>query len=167
MGALKITVQQFYRPKGDSTQKRGVLADVELPSLTTHLDVGESDLDYPIAFDHVEAQPLTPFNYVNPTVVDQLRRLSEQRCKASDKFQKVLRNIARYQEWKAKKYETLNEAKFLKERAELDADKEEEKVLDQLNDPTGTATKRDFYLDEVLAITTDYLSLLKQVAKAN
>ena len=33
MGALKITIQQFYRPDGDSTQKRGVLADLELPSL--------------------------------------------------------------------------------------------------------------------------------------
>ena len=35
MGALKITMQQFYRPDGDSTQNRGVLADVELPSLTS------------------------------------------------------------------------------------------------------------------------------------
>ena len=28
LGALKLTMQQFYRPNGDSTQKRGVLADV-------------------------------------------------------------------------------------------------------------------------------------------
>ena len=144
-----------------------MLADVELPSLTTHLDVGEADLDYPVAFDRVEPQPFTPFNLVNPTVVDQLRRLSEQRCNASEKFQKVVRNIARYKEQKAKKYGTLNEAKFLKERAELDADKEEEKVLDQLNDPTSSGIKRDFYLDEVLDVTADYLGLLKQVAKAN
>ena len=40
MGALKITMQQFYRPNGDSTQKRGVLADIEWPSLTTHLRRG-------------------------------------------------------------------------------------------------------------------------------
>ena len=50
MGALKITIQQFYRPGGDSTQNRGVVSDVELPSLTTQLDVGESDLDYALAF---------------------------------------------------------------------------------------------------------------------
>ncbi len=53
LGALKITMQQFYRPNGDSTQNRGVLADVELPSLTTQLDIGEADLDYPVAFDQV------------------------------------------------------------------------------------------------------------------
>ena len=51
-------------------------------------------------------------------MVDQIHRLSERACKASTKFQKVVRNIARYKEQKAKKYVTLNEAKFLKERAE-------------------------------------------------
>ena len=47
MGALKITMQQFYRPAGESTQKRGVLADIVLPSLSSNMDVGESDLDFP------------------------------------------------------------------------------------------------------------------------
>ena len=47
MGALKITIQQFYRPDGDSTQRRGVLADIELPSVTSHLvGYSEPDLDY-------------------------------------------------------------------------------------------------------------------------
>src|SRR5207244_9150890 len=51
MGALKLTIQQFYRPGGDSTQKRGVVSDVELPSLTTQLDVAEADLDYALELD--------------------------------------------------------------------------------------------------------------------
>jgi carboxyl-terminal processing protease len=166
MGALKITMQQFYRPSGDSTQKQGVLADVELPSLTAHLDVGEADLDYPVAFDRVEPLSFQHFGYVTPALVAQLRQLSEQRCAASEKFRKVGRDIARYKEQKAKKYITLNEAKFLKQRAELDVDKEEEDALEKLNDPS-TGIKRDYYLDEVLAITVDYLGGLKQVAKAN
>ena len=80
-GRLKITMQQFYRPSGDSTQKRGVLADVELPSLTSHLDVGESDLDYPVAFDHVDPLSFQHFGYVAPTLVGQLRQLSAQRLR--------------------------------------------------------------------------------------
>ena len=96
-----------------------------------------------------------------------LRRLSEQRCAASEKFQKVVRNVARYKEQKAKKYVTLNEAKFLKERADLDPDKEEEKAMDKLNEANNAPIKRDYYLDEVLAITTDYINCLKQLAKAN
>ena len=65
IGAIKITDHQFYRPDGDSTQRRGVLADIELPSLTTHLDVGEADLDYPVAFDHIDAREFKRFGLVN------------------------------------------------------------------------------------------------------
>ena len=148
IGAIKITDHQFYRPNGDSTQRRGVLADIELPSLTTHLDVGEADLDYPLAFDHVDPRDFKRFGLVNPASVDQLRRLDAQRCAASEKFQKVVRDIARYKELKAKKSVTLNEAKFLKERAELNADKEEEKVYDKLAEPNPTGIKRDYYPDE-------------------
>ena len=89
MGALKITTQQFYRPDGDSTQKRGVLADVELPSVTTHLDVGEADLDYPVPFDSVAPLQYKHYDYVSPAICDQLRQLSQQRVQASEKFQKV------------------------------------------------------------------------------
>jgi carboxyl-terminal processing protease len=166
LGELKITMQQFYRPSGDSTQKRGVLSDVELPALSTHLDVGEADLDYPLPFDQVAAQPFKRFGLISPVVVDQLRRLSADRCAASEKFQKVLRSIARYKEQKARKTVTLNEAKFLAERAESSADKDEEKTLEKLSDPNQNTIDRDFYLDEVFNVTTDLINL-RQVAKAN
>jgi carboxyl-terminal processing protease len=158
MGALKITISQFYRPDGDSTQQRGVLADVELPSITTHMtDVSESDLDYALPFDKVASLGFQRFDDVNPAVCDQLRRLSEQRVQNSEKFQKVVRNIFRYKQQKAKRYVTLNEAKFLKERAELNADKEEESALDNLNDLSDDIN-RDYYLDEILAITADFMN---------
>ena len=165
MGSLKITMQQFYRPSGESTQRRGVLADIELPSLTTHLDVGEADLDYPLPFDKIDALRYKNYGYVTQAICDQLRRLSDQRCSQSDKFQLVRKGITRYLEQKARKTVTLNEEKFLKERAEMNADKEEEKKIDELNNSQNTI-ERDFYLDEVLAIAVDYLNL-RQVAKAN
>ena len=166
MGELKITMQQFYRPDGDSTQRRGVVSDVELPSLSSHLDVGEADLDYPLPFDKIPAQSFKRFDYVSPVVLDQLRRLSTGRCEHAEKFQKVMRNITRYQDQKAKKAVTLNEEKFLKERAELNADKEEEKTIEKLNDPNQTNIERDFYLDEVFSIVSDYLNI-GQIARAN
>jgi carboxyl-terminal processing protease len=158
-GALKITLQQFYRPNGDSTQKRGVLADVELPSLTTHRDVGEADLDYPVAFDQIAPAQYRYFNDVSPALCDQLRRLSQQRVLASEKFQEVLRKVARYQQQKAKKFATLNREKFLRERAELNADKEEELAIEKHSELNDGVIDRDYYLDEALAITTDYLNL--------
>jgi carboxyl-terminal processing protease len=159
LGALKITMQQFYRPDGDSTQKRGVLSDIELPSITTHLDVGEADLDYPLSFDRVEPLKYKEYDDVTPTICKQLQQLSEQRVKGSKEFQKVERDIVRYKEQKAKKQVTLNEAKFVKERAELNADKEEEKAIEKHSEMNNDAIERDYYLDEILAITADYLNL--------
>ncbi len=167
LGALKITMQQFYRPNGDSTQNRGVLADVELPSLTTQLDIGEADLDYPVAFDHVGSLEFNKLGYVNKPMCAQLKKLSEQRCGKSEDFQKVLKNIIRYKEQKERKKVTLNQEEFMAERAELNADKEEEKKIEEMNDPDRPIIKRDFYFNEAMAVTLDYLQLMQQVAQAN
>jgi carboxyl-terminal processing protease len=161
LGALKITMQQFYRPCGDSTQNRGVVSDILLPALTTHLDVGESDLDYSMKFDRVDPLTYKNFNLVTKAIIDKLTELSEPRCRDSKDFQKVDKDIARYKEQKAKKSVTLNEKKFMAERAELNADDEEKKTLEKLNDPNRPAIERDYYLNEVLAITADYLNLLR------
>jgi carboxyl-terminal processing protease len=158
LGALKITMQQFYRPDGDSTQRRGVQADLELPSLTAHLEgVAEADLPYALPFDRVAGADYRRFDDVTPALCDQLRKLSQQRVQSSEKFQKVVRNIVRYKEQKAKKYITLNEEKFLKERSELNADKEDEKAIDKFL--AGGVIHRDYYLDEVMAIAADYVNL--------
>ncbi len=159
MGALKVTMQQFYRPSGDSTQKRGVLSDVEIPSLTTHLDVGEGDLDFPVAFDRIEPLTFKRFGYVDPAVRELLRRRSAERTEQSEDFQKVLDNVARYKEQKARKYVTLNKQEFLAERAELNAERERQRQLEELNEGNSSSEiKRDYYLDEALSVAVDFLN---------
>lgn len=168
MGALKLTMQQFYRPSGDSTQKRGVESDVELPSLTTHLDVGEQDLDFPVEFDRVPKLKYQNFNQVNDDIVNKLKELSQPRIEKSEDFQRVSRNIERYLEQKSKKYVTLNEEKFMKEREELNADKEEREQLEEIaNGNKEEGIERDYYMDEALAITVDYIQLLGNKAYIN
>jgi len=159
LGALKITTQQFYRPDGDSTQKRGVVSDVELPSLTNHFAEGEAEMDYPLAFDSVAPLHYKHYDYVKPALCQQLRQLSEQRVQTSEKFKKVVRNIARFKDQKAKKYFTLNEAQFLKEWADLTADKDEEKAIEKRAELNSGTIERTYYLDEAMAILTDYIKL--------
>ncbi|RIK76051.1 MAG: tail-specific protease [Planctomycetota bacterium] len=160
LGALKITIQQFYRPSGDSTQKRGVVADVELPSLTTHLDVGEGDLDYAIDFDKVDALRLAQLDLVGDAMLAQLRSRSQERCVKNDDFAKLQKRINRYLEQKQRKTVTLNEEKFLAERAEVNADKELEKAIEDENDPARPVVKRDYYFNEALAVTLDYVGMV-------
>lgn len=54
LGALKVTIQKFYRVNGGSTQYRGVEPDIELPTLFQHLESGEQYIDYSLPWDQVE-----------------------------------------------------------------------------------------------------------------
>ncbi|HZZ30123.1 MAG TPA: carboxy terminal-processing peptidase [Pirellulales bacterium] len=167
LGALKVTIQQFYRPDGDSTQNRGVVSDIELPSLTTHFDVGESDLDYALKFDHIDPAEYTKVNMVDKILVDELKNRSAKRTADSEDFQKLDKKIGHYVEQKDRKTVPLNQDKFLTERAELNTEQEEEKQFEQLDDPNRPVVKRDFYFNEVLNITLDYLQLGKKLAAAD
>jgi carboxyl-terminal processing protease len=162
LGALKITIQQFYRPSGDSTQNRGVVADVELPSLTSHLDVGESDLDFALAFDQVKPVPFKDYGMVDNNILGFLRKQSADRIAKSEDFQKVEKNITRYEEQKEKKTVTLNEKKFMEERAELDSERANAEQAEELSDPNQPVVKQDFYFKEAMAVTLDYLDALRK-----
>src|SRR5690606_32499669 len=155
LGALKITIQKFYRPSGMSTQLKGVMADVVLPSITDHWDIGEEDLDYAIPFDTVKAAEHKNYGLVSPEFIDKLTQLSEQRRSKSEEFQKRIRDIELYRKQKERKRIPLNEEKFLEMRKELDAQKEDERMIEEQVNPTGEGIERDFYLDEVRAIAAD------------
>lgn len=168
LGALKITMQLFFRPNGDSTQRRGVLSDVVLPSITNYMDVSESDLDYAIDFQRVRRTPYNPVDLVSPDLLSKLRSQSDTRRRQSEDFAKLLKRIESYRKQKAKKQVVLNEEKFFAERAELNAQKEDEKTMEEQVVGNGNI-KRDYYLDEVFSLTVDYVKELKQnkFARAN
>lgn len=158
LGALKLTMQQFYRPNGESTQRRGVLADVTLPSITDHMDVSEADLDHALAFDKIPTARFDNFDQVTPAVVNRLKEASAARRAHSDDFKKLQNNIDKYLEQKAKKEIPLNEKKFLARREELDSEKEEERKLEPPS--SDVIVDRDFYFNECIGITLDYLRSL-------
>ncbi len=160
LGALKVTMQQFYRPNGDSTQKRGVLSDVVLPHLTNYMGESEGNLDYALEFDKTPPARYSKLALVNPDLVSKLNQQSAARRKESKDFQKWQKTIDQYRELKARKTIPLNEEKYFAQRAELDADKEEEK---QFNDPERgkrEVFKREFFNNEILSVAVDYLSLM-------
>lgn len=164
-GAIKITVQEFYRPSGDSTQQRGVLADITLPSLTAHMPGAESDLEYSLPFSRVQPVRYTPYRLVSADMIKVLAERSQARVARSPDFQKLQATIDRYLAQRERKSVSLQEEKFFADRAQLDAAREEEKKIDELENNSANI-KRDYYLDEVFAITVDYLELLREQAIA-
>ena len=160
-GALKITTAQFYRPNGDSTQKRGVLSDLVLPSITDNMEgIAEADLDFPVEFDRVRRAAFSPVTMINDSIISDLQAKSAARMAASEDFVKLNKKIAKYVEQKKLKVISLNAEKYKARREELNADEEDKSLIeDQLDN--DDSIERDFYLDEVLSIASDYMNLLK------
>jgi carboxyl-terminal processing protease len=61
MGVLKLTIQQFFRVTGDSTQWRGVVPDVVLPDPFAHVKSGERYLDHSIPWSEVDPLQFSPW----------------------------------------------------------------------------------------------------------
>ncbi|MDD3470947.1 MAG: carboxy terminal-processing peptidase [Thermoguttaceae bacterium] len=162
LGAAKITMQQFYCPSGRTPQLSGIPSDIQIPSLTTHLDIGESDLKYPVPQTEIPSAEFKVWNnYVTPEILTQLREKAKTRQEKSPYFQQVNKVVNNYLEQKAKKSVSLNREKFMADRAEVDAASASEKQIEKLTETEGSI-KKDAYIEEVLAIMADYLQVLRQ-----
>lgn len=166
MGALKITIQQFYLPDGKSTQREGVMSDIVLPAITAAMDIAEADLDYALPSDEVRRAGHQDYKMVDNTLLSQLRAKSSQRVKESEGFNKLLKRIELYRAQKEDKYVSLNEKAFMERRKELDAEKEEEKAILDAQQPKKDVFKKDYYTEEVLSITSDYVEAVNTLGLA-
>lgn len=161
-GALKVTQQQFFLPDGDSTQLHGVAADVILPSITSVMDISESDLDFALPHDTVPSVKHHHYQMVPSALVERLRENSTERVGNDPDFLDLLRRKDLYVRQKQEKTLSLVEEEFQRRRQEMDAQKEEEKetLADQKE---RDKVYRDYYYNrEVLNIAVDYIQGLRE-----
>ncbi len=170
-GKLKLTIQQFYRVNGDSTQNLGVRSDVVLPSLLDHADLGESFLEHALPFDQIKPARYSSGRFVNPELVAALQHGSEDRVGRQEDFQELQEVIARYLERKNRKTITLNEAAARAERRAETEDAESEALMGEEEGPGSSADKevfpKNFYNDELLQVSVDYVAALRNPATAS
>ena len=160
-GALKVTLQQFYLPDGQSTQLGGVKSHVVLPSLTQKMDVAEGDLKYAVESDRIDGERHDIYNLVPPGLLAELRQNSKRRVESNEEFVDLIRRIELFVKQKAEDTVPLEESAFVARRAELDAQKEEQQ--EELDQQTEQEVFRDtFYNREVLNIAGDYIEGLRR-----
>lgn len=117
-GALKLTIQKFYRIAGGSTQLQGVASDIRLPSLFDQPEIGESSLKGPLPFDTVK--PLEFDRWEKPLFKAELAKRSADRVNADPEFAYVIEDLERYKKRLAENQISLNlEAR----KKELEQDK--------------------------------------------
>ncbi len=77
-GLIKVTTQKFYRVNGASTQLKGVSSDIELPTVTSSLQIGEAEMDYAMPYDAIAPATYAPNPRIG-SILPQLRKLSAAR----------------------------------------------------------------------------------------
>ena len=117
-GALKLTIQKFYRIAGGSTQLKGVIPDVKLPSLTDHPEIGEGAMKGPLPYDTVEPVPFDKWE--RPLFKDDLAHRSAARVTADPEFRYIVEDTALVNKRLEENKLTLN---LEQRKTELDEDK--------------------------------------------
>jgi carboxyl-terminal processing protease len=161
LGALKLTIQQFYRVNGDSTQNRGVTADVVVPSLTEYLATGEKDLDYALEFDKVDPAEHDELGLVTAELKAVIKTRSGERVKNSKDFQKLIKEAQQIKARRDKKQVPLNEKELKEQFSNDEAEKAATGHDDQPPEtPVHQGTyklQRNFTNNEVLNIMEDLI----------
>jgi carboxyl-terminal processing protease len=166
-GELKMTVAQFFRINGGTTQLRGVTPDIALPMLTDAEDFGESSYDNALPWTQIKAADYTPIGDLTGVVpiliADHDRRVSKDKD-----FQYLREDIAEFNIQRKKNLISLNEEERREER-----DAQEAKIkLRERDSGTGTgdnaivATKSAIFQDDGLQSNERNLSADLAIEKA-
>lgn len=167
LGAVKLTMQQFYRVNGQSTQNMGVPADIVLPSPSDHEDFGEAKLDYALDSDQIPTAMYLPMGNVNQALIAELQKLAAQRQANDPELQKLKAKKEKIHERRNRATLVFSEASLKRDREEFKDEEDEANAEDGHDDGVTKDGKKkeekkfgtDPYTNEVLRITADFIRL--------
>ena len=119
-GALKLTIQKFYRVAGGSTQLHGVASDIVLPTLSDLPEFGEGALKNCLPYDEVPKARFAKWSDGRGLFVDELKRRSLARVQENPEFRYVIEDMDRLRKRLDENRISLNEDV---RRKELNEDK--------------------------------------------
>ena len=178
MGALKYTIQKYYRINGGSTQLEGVKSDVVVPDRYSYIALGEKNQDNPLAYDKIDA---TNYNvWENNTgfqkaIDNSNARISKnEQLKLIDENAKWIKRIRDKEEYslkydtykaalklnedEAKQFEKLSDYKTNLTFKSLPYENElmvGDSILTQKRDRWHKALSKDVYIEEALSLLND------------
>lgn len=185
-GELKMTVAQFFRINGGTTQMKGVMPDISLPSMTNVEDFGESSYDNALPWTQIKAADFNAAGNMKD-FIPQLVTKHDARISKDKDFKFLLEDIAEVKALNSKNQISLNEAKRRKEREVQDAksaarnadgkattnkntqddglNSNERNLTTDLELEKSRKDKKDIYLNEAANILADEVRLIKADAK--
>lgn len=157
MGALKTTVAKFYRPGSSSTQNKGVVPDIVLPSLNNHLDMGEASLENALLWDSIRKASFKPWDNLG-AILPVIRERTRLRQQNLPEFAKVRERVRDY--LKRKKDRKIITISQMIEASKKGASKPKRRGRARGKPSTGKKDNgKDFYLEETARILEDVINL--------
>ena len=178
LGAVKITIQKFYRVNGGSTQLKGVESDVVVPDKYKYIDVGERDMPNAMPWDKIEAAKFIPWtNNANfeKAIENSKKRIAEnaylklidenaQYVKQQQKENVFPLNYEAYKkvieknEEQAKKFKAISDYKSDLKFSSVASDEAKIKTNEDLKlrrDRWHESLQKDVYIDEAVKVLED------------
>lgn len=176
-GSLKLTIQKFYRITGESTQRKGIVSDIQMKDFFTYAEIGERYDDYALAWDKIPSTTFQKLNYFDVKVLEkasndrmakntnyQLLLESAQWREKLDKEETITLNINKFNELmkqrkaQIEKFKALtkfeNGLQFTLYPSELEREKKDE-AFKKKSDMWIKNLKKDPYLQEAMNIIGD------------
>ncbi|WP_419869365.1 carboxy terminal-processing peptidase [Chryseobacterium sp. CT-SW4] len=176
-GSLKLTIQKFYRITGESTQRKGIVSDIQMKDFFTYAEIGERYDDYALAWDKIPSTPFQKVNYFDIKALEsasaarmakntnyQLLLESAQWREKLDKEESITLNINKFNEVmkhrkaQIEKFKALNKfengLQFVMYPAEVEREKKDE-AFKKKSEMWVKNLKKDLYLQEAMNIVSD------------
>lgn len=120
-GAIKLTIQKYYRPSGSSVQIEGVVPDIKLPAVTDVLEVGEAHAKHALPHDLIRpSSDFKPFT-AEHLHLKELQKRSALRVEKNQEYKYLREDRDRIKKQYEENTISLNKEKRKAENAENEA----------------------------------------------
>ena len=171
LGQIKLTMAQFYRIAGASTQARGIQPDILLPTPGDPSEFGESALDFALPWGEIDPANFRPMADLSG-LVDLARERHLARLESDPELGQLLEEIAEWEAAQGQVAVSLNEAVRRAEMAESESRRQarfarNRSTHEAINGPDlsleeddqDQGRERDVYLTESARILSDLIEL--------
>ena len=167
LGQIKLTMAQFYRVAGGSTQSKGVWPDIRLPTPGDPADMGESALEYALPWAEIDPADYQPMANLAPLIAQAQERHAV-RLTSEPKLIELVEDVQRFEEDSEREFVSLNEATRREEMEAAEARRADRfGQTESMADPEGTDDEAedetrpedDIYLMESARILADLMGL--------
>ena len=158
-GSATYEMAMFFRPGGGSVQQLGIAPDIQLPSLTEELKIGEIYLDNHLPYDSIDPVPFQTFDSGLDEKIARLRDRSKNRIAADPAYSRLLKRIEQLRRYNEKEAVSLNEEERWKEyqQEKLVSEETEKLMTDAADEDAGKAP--DPVLAEAVNIAADFAGM--------